>query len=256
MNNQSQQDRRKLNEEHQPAAIQQRINDKQGQSYTRDAVLGAIDGCVTTFAIVAGTAGGHFTPVVTVVLGVANLLADGFSMAASEYQATRAEAEEVATARREEQRHLETIPHGEREEVRQIYRRKGFEGETLNRAVQATTGNHDTWLDTMLTDELGLQPHTRDPRRAAGATFLAFIAAGVVPLLPFIAPQLSFGRFFLVSSILTGVMFFLIGMAKGTALQLPRLHAAFETLITGSLAAALAYTAGWVLKSIYGEGVV
>ncbi len=245
--------RQNLQEEHRPESIHGRIHNKHGQGYTQDAVLGAIDGCVTTFAIVAGTVGGSFSPVVTVVLGVANLLADGFSMAASEYQATKAEGEEVDSAREEELRHIKDIPDGEREEVRQIYEQKGFEGETLDRAVDATTSNTNTWVDTMLTDELGLQPVKRCSRRAAAVTFLAFGIAGFVPLIPFIFPGIIVQGHFTVSAILTGLMFFSIGLAKGYVLHRPRLIAALETLFTGALAAGLAFGAGALLKNIYGE---
>jgi VIT1/CCC1 family predicted Fe2+/Mn2+ transporter len=241
---------------HEPESIRRRIRERRGQGYTQDAVLGAIDGCVTTFAIVAGTMGGHFSSVVTIVLGMANLLADGFSMAASEYQATKAEGEEVDAARSEELRHIEVIPEAEREEIRQIYEEKGFRDETLEKAVETTVGNRDTWVNTMLTDELGLQPLKRSPRRAGLVTFVAFVAAGFVPLVPFLYPRLLAGGHFLASSVLTGVMFFSIGMAKGVVLHRPRIASALETLFTGIVAALLAYGAGALLKSLYGTTAV
>jgi VIT1/CCC1 family predicted Fe2+/Mn2+ transporter len=251
-----QQARERLSKAHEPESIRRRIRERRGQGYTQDAVLGAIDGCVTTFAIVAGTIGGDFSPVVTVVLGMANLLADGFSMAASEYQATKAEGEEVDAARTEELRHIDMIPEAEREEIRQIYEEKGFRNDTLDKAVEATVSNRDTWVDTMLTDELGLQPLKRSSHRAGLVTFCAFVGAGFVPLLPFLFPRLVAEGHFLVSSVFTGVMFFAIGLAKGVVLNRPRIASALETLFTGIVAALLAYGAGALLKSLYGRAAV
>ena len=72
-----------LQAEHHPHAIRTRVGSQQNHSYLGDAVLGGVDGCVTTFAVVAGAAGAGFPSLVIVVLGVANLLADGLSMAVS-----------------------------------------------------------------------------------------------------------------------------------------------------------------------------
>lgn len=64
-----------------------------GTIYLRDLVYGANDGIITTFAVIAGVAGARLSPAVVLVLGLANLLADGFSMGASSYLAVRSEAQ-------------------------------------------------------------------------------------------------------------------------------------------------------------------
>ncbi len=120
---------RDLEAEHRPDRIRERLGAEQRHSYLGDAVLGGIDGCVTTFAVVAGCAGGGLPAGVAILLGLANLLADGFSMAAGNFQAAKTRRDQVDRARLHEERHVEHVPEGEREEVRQIYRRKGFEGE-------------------------------------------------------------------------------------------------------------------------------
>src|SRR3712207_3725854 len=75
--------RERLEAEHRPEAVRRRLSERRGPGYLGDAVLGGIDGCVTTFAVVAGAVGADFSGLVVVVLGFANLLADGFSMAVS-----------------------------------------------------------------------------------------------------------------------------------------------------------------------------
>src|SRR5262249_33485691 len=120
------------------------------------------------------------------ILGAANLFADGFSMAAANFTGTKAEIEEYEQVRRMEERHVEIAPEGEREEIRQIFEAKGFKGEALDSAVDVITEKRDRWIETMMTEEHGLPPITRSPGRAALMTFLAFILCGSIPLVPFI----------------------------------------------------------------------
>ena len=116
-----------LTKEHRPERIRERINqDRSG--YVGDGILGGVDGIVTTFAVVAGAVGGGFGGEVVVVLGIAKLLADGFSMGVSNYLQTKSERERVEQARQNERRHVERVPEGERREIREIFAQKGFEG--------------------------------------------------------------------------------------------------------------------------------
>jgi VIT1/CCC1 family predicted Fe2+/Mn2+ transporter len=176
--------RSELELEHSPEAIRGRLAGLRQHSYLGDAILGGIDGCVTTFAVVAGTVGGGFPNIVAIVLGFANLLADGFSMAVSNYQNTKSQRDLVEEARRTEEQHIEHIPKGEQEEIRQIFASKGFEGVILEKIVEVITQDRRLWVDTMLTEELGLQIEGPRPVRAALVTFGAFFAVGIIPLLP------------------------------------------------------------------------
>jgi VIT1/CCC1 family predicted Fe2+/Mn2+ transporter len=241
---------RDLEAEHQPAAIRQRLAAGQQPSYLAAAVLGAIDGCVTTFAIVAGAVGGGFAPVVIIVLGFANLLADGFSMAASNYLSLQSQREQVEAARRREEQHIATIPAGEREEIRQIFAGKGFAGPVLATIVDTITGNRRLWVETMLTEELGLPPHSPSPLRSGLATFLAFVLIGLVPLVPFVLPGLAPATAFAGSAVATALAFFAVGVAKGQVLQRPRLRSGVETLLLGGTAATLAYLIGIWLRTL------
>lgn len=240
-----------LIQQHQPEAIKRRLEDDSRPSYLPDAVLGGIDGGVTTFAIVSGAVGGEFSGAVIVVLGFANLLADGFSMAASNYLGTKSEREGVEKARRVEERHITKIPEGEREEIRQVFSNKGFEGEILDRVVDVITSDRKLWVDTMLTEEHNLQLVGRSPLRAALATFLAFLTVGLIPLLPFLATGLEANQRFLFSSILTAFAFLGVGFVKGRALARPMFKSGIETLLVGGLAAALAYGMGHGIRVLY-----
>jgi VIT1/CCC1 family predicted Fe2+/Mn2+ transporter len=245
---------RATREDHRPAAIRHRLARSGGHDYLADAVLGGIDGCVTTFAVVAGATGGALSSLVVIILGFANLLADGFSMAVSNYHGTRSERDLVDKTRRLEEEHIDQVPDGEREEIRQIFAGKGFEGETLERVVDTITANRRRWVDTMLTEEHGLQLHGADPLRAGATTFVAFFVVGLVPLLPYLVPVGSGEARFVESCVLTAGAFFAIGWCKGARLQQPRLRSAWQTLWTGGAAALLAYLAGWGLRAGFGAG--
>lgn len=245
----------RLVQEHSPEAIRRRLAATPEQSHLGDAVLGAIDGCVTTFAVVAGASGGGFSHAVIVVLGAANLVADGLSMAVGNYQAARTRRQGIETARQIEQRHVDEVPDGEREEVRQIFAAKGFAGQTLDRVVDVITADRALWIDTMLKEELGLHPLTPPPARAALWTFCAFVACGSIPLLPFLLPQLLIGDALAASAIATAITFFAIGSARGRLLGHSAVRSGLSTLATGGAAAAVAYLVAAGLRRAFGASL-
>jgi len=241
-----------LSADHTPQAVARRLEDGPQYSYLRDFVFGAIDGCVTTFAVVSGVAGADLSSRVIIILGVANLLGDGFSMAASNYLATRAERQQRKRARRTEEMHIAQIPDGEREEIRQIFAKKGFAGDDLERVVQVITSDVNQWVDTMLREELGLTVHGPSPIRAALATFSAFLFVGFLPLLSYVIPGAHGVDPFITSSLLTALAFFAVGALKGRFVDEAWHVSGLETLLVGGAAAALAYGAGLALKGVTG----
>jgi VIT1/CCC1 family predicted Fe2+/Mn2+ transporter len=241
-----------LEAEHRPEAIRERLEGERRQSLLGDAVLGGIDGGVTTFAVVAGAVGGGFSDVVVVILGFANLVADGFSMAVSNYLSARTEREQVEAARRTEEHHIRQIPDGERDEIREIFARKGFEGEVLETIVSVITANRRLWVDTMLTEELGLSIEGRAPLRAAAATFFTFLAVGIIPLMPFLLRGVGAAQAFWASAAATGIAFLGVGMVKGRVMGRSLFRSGLETLLTGGGAAILAYVIGHWLRQAYG----
>jgi VIT1/CCC1 family predicted Fe2+/Mn2+ transporter len=115
-----------MEHEHSAEAISERLSSGRRHSYLRDWVYGGIDGSVTTFAVVAGVVGAQLSPGVILVIGMANIFADGFSMAASNFLGTKTEHEEIEHLEEIENRHIDEFPDGEREEVRQIFKARGL----------------------------------------------------------------------------------------------------------------------------------
>ncbi len=233
--------------DHSPEAIRDRLSAGPRHSYLRDWVYGGIDGAVTTFAVVAGVIGASLSPKVVLIIGAANILADGFSMAASNYLGTKTEHDERERLKAIEHRHIDASPEGEREEIRHIYREKGFEEEELERVVELITADRERWVQTMLVEEYGLPMEVRSAWLAALSTFSAFLICGLVPLLPFL---FGWSEAFGLSTTLTGITFFAIGSVKSFWSTVSWLRSGIETLAVGSAAAGLAYAVGVLLGGL------
>lgn len=168
-------------------------------------------------------------------------------MAASNYLGTKAEHDDWGRLEQIENRHIELAPEGEREEIRQIFARKGFEGHDLQRIVELVTADRDRWIRTMLTDEYGLPHVVRSPWIAALSTFTAFLICGLVPLLPYL---IGTERSLAVSVILTGIVFAAIGSIKSRWSTTSWWHSGLTTLLVGAIAALLAYFAGVIVTRL------
>jgi len=231
---------------HDPIEIAKRLEKGPSVNYLRDWIYGGIDGAVTTFAIMAGVVGAELSAGVVLVLGVANLVADGFSMAASNYAGTKSEHDDFERIKNVELRHIRNYPEGEKEEIRQIYKQKGFEGKELEQIVELITAKEDMWLEVMLSEEYGLTEIQRSPMLAALATFVAFAICGSVPLIPFV---FGFDNSSLIASIMVGFVFLAIGAVKSRWSMQSWWASAIETFAIGMSAAGIAYAIGLALKA-------
>lgn len=137
-------------------------------------------------------------------------------------------------------------------EIRQIFAQKGFSGDVLDRGVAVITANPRLWVDTMLTEEHGLQIEGRSPWRAGTATFMAFVLVGFIPVVPFLLPLFPQPIRWLWSSILTALTFAGIGWMKSVVLEHSKWRSVLETLFSGGGAALLAYLIGMWLRHAYG----
>ena len=135
-----------MEHEHTVEAIHDRLVAGRRETYLRDWIFGGIDGTVTTFAAVSGVVGAGLGADVILVIGLANLLADGFSMAASNYLGTKAEWDDSARLEAIEHRHIAAVPEGEREEVISLLMYVEFQmmedsgAESVKTGAQVATG--------------------------------------------------------------------------------------------------------------------
>jgi vacuolar iron transporter family protein len=218
-------------------------------------VYGAIDGAVTTFAVVAAVVGALLSPSIIVILGFANLFADGFSMAIGNYLAVKTHNEYVARERKKEEWEIDNLIEEEKQEIRDIYIQKGFKEELLEEVVRIITGRRKVWVDTMMREELGLIEDKNSPMVNAVNTFVGFNAIGIIPLIPFIFSYLSgfnisISNAFFYSIIATASSFFLIGSIRGKVVQKPMASSGFNTLLIGGTAAVVSYVVGHLLSTV------
>ncbi len=235
----------KLEHGHTPEAIRERLARAPRNNYLRDWIYGGIDGAVTTLAVVAGVVGAHLAASVVLVLGLANLAADGFAMGAANYSGTKAERDDYQRLLAIERKHIALVPEGEREEIRQIFAAKGFTDSELERIVSVVTSDEANWARTMAVEEYGLAPASKSPIVAGLNTFAAFVLCGLVPLLSYLLAG-DFAR----CVIATGGIFFGIGAVKSHWSLASWWQSGIETLLIGVSAAALAFGVGFGLRSV------
>ncbi|MBK8655952.1 MAG: VIT1/CCC1 transporter family protein [Haliscomenobacter sp.] len=222
------------------------------RKYLGEFVYGGIDGSVTTFAVVAGAVGANLDSAVILILGFANLLADGFSMSVGAYLSNKSELDNFRRHEKIEYWEVEHLPEMERNEVREIFAAKGFEGELLEKVVDVICSDRDRWVDTMMKEELGMMKEERSPFKIGLVTFLAFLAVGLVPLLVYVWDFIAGfpGNLFLTASLLTAFAFGVIGFLKTYVTETSRWRGILETLALGVIAAAVSYFVGDFLEHL------
>ena len=224
------------------------------QEYLSDFVYGGIDGSITTFAVVAGSAGANLDLSVVLILGFANLLADGFSMSVGSFLSAKSDRENFDKHRRIEYWEIENIPETEVEEVREIYREKGFEGELLEQVVQVIVSDKDRWVGEMMKNELNMIRDHVSPFRKAAMTFFAFCFLGLVPLLSYVVSfsnnSLSENTF-LLSCVFTSIAFLAVGALRSYVNKTMVWKGMAETFMLGAAAATISYVVGDLLEKVF-----
>lgn len=223
------------------------------QDYLSEFVYGGIDGSVTTFAVVAGAAGADLSSSVIIILGFANLIADGFSMSVGSYLSSKSERQTYEKHKNVEYWEVENMPETERQEIREIYQAKGFEGELLEQVVDKITEDKDRWVDIMMKEELEMLPDTKSAFGMALVTFISFILVGFIPLLIYIYEYIAgtaVHQGFWLACGLTSLAFIGIGWLKSAVTQTNRTKSILETLALGISAAVLAYFVGSTLEQM------
>lgn len=227
-------------------------NTAQGQ-YIKSAVYGGLDGIITTFAVVAGVAGAGLSAGIVLILGFANLIADGLSMAIGDYLSTKSENEYNKAERKREAWEYENYPAGEKKEMVEIYSNKGIDKKDAEKIVEIMSKHKEAFVDIMMVEELGIMESDESPLKNAVVTFLSFALFGIIPLLAyvllFLVPTLKLNAF-ISAIILTGVTLFTLGALKARITSSNRFRAGLEMLIVGGLAAVAAYGVGVLLAGL------
>lgn len=222
------------------------------QDYIGEFVYGGIDGSITTFAIVAGSLGAGLSSGYILIMGFANLLADGFSMSIGAYLASKTTKDNFEKHKKTEYWEIENLYDVEVEEVREIYRNKGFEGDLLEQVVNVIISDNDRWVDVMMKEELEMIDDKKSPLIVGLITFVSFILLAFVPLSVYLADFLWDLDINLIvwASTLTLVAFGIIGYLKGMVNHKNKFWSTVNTMLIGALAALVAYFVGVFLEGI------
>jgi VIT1/CCC1 family predicted Fe2+/Mn2+ transporter len=153
----------------------------------RDVILGGQDGLVNILGIILGVIAGGGSNTVLLTAGFAAAITESISMGAVGYTSAVSQRDYYQAEREREVAEIETMPEAERQEIRDIYAAKGFSGDLLDAVVDTITANRDSWLATMMDEELHLQPvQTADIFRSAVVITIATLIGHLIPLLPFV----------------------------------------------------------------------
>ncbi len=222
------------------------------QDYLGEFVYGGIDGAVTTFAVVSGAVGAGLNNKIIIILGFANLLADGFAMSVGAYLSSKSVKDNYNKHKAIEYWEVDHLPDLERKEVEDIYRNKGFDGGLLQQVVDTITADKDRWVDVMMKDELKMSEERKSPFIMGFVTYISFISIGIIPLIIYVWDYIATfpGNLFVWTSILTSIGFILIGFLKTYVTQTSKLKGILETLVLGVLAAMVSYFVGDILEGI------
>ena len=220
--------------------------------YLGEFVYGGLDGCVTTFAVVSGAVGAGMSTNVIIILGFANLLADGFAMSIGAFLSTRSRKDNFNKRLEEKIALLGTHGQDAKEELRRVYEAKGVTAPILDKLIDVLTKDKKQWAGELLGEDDNLVVDDRSAIYIALATYCSFMLIGLIPLLIYVLDLfITVGdNLFLYASLLTVVGFIIIGWLKTHITQTSLFRGMTETLLLGVIAAIVSYVVGDLLEHL------
>ena len=212
-----------------------------------EIILGGQDGLVNVLGVILGVAAATGDVRVVLVAGLAATFAESISMGAVAYTSTLADADFYESEREREYRHIQNVPNLEREEIRKIYKQKGFQGELLEKIVDTITKNEDVWVAVMMAEEHQLKPADRGTAlRSAIVVGISAIIGSLIPLFPFIFLPINWSM--VASVLLTGIVLFIVGAYKAHVTVGKPARSGLEIALIGTVSALAGYAIGMLLK--------
>jgi VIT1/CCC1 family predicted Fe2+/Mn2+ transporter len=207
----------------------------------RDTVIGMADGLTVPFALAAGLSGAGGSVAIVITAGLAEIAAGSIAMGLGGYLAARSDAEHYISERAREALEVKEKPHVEEAEVADIFSEYGLTEEEIEPIVRAFRKHPNSWIDFMMRFELGLEkPNPKRALTSALTIASAYIAGGMIPLLPYIILRdMREGLFFSVIATLLALLVF--GYVKGRFTGARPIRSALQTTMIGGLAATAAF---------------
>ena len=217
-------------------------------SEMRDVILGGQDGLVNVLGVILAVAAATAVTKTVIIAGLAATFVESISMAAVAYTSTKASSDFYRKEVEAEKREIKEIPVLEKQEIRDIYFKKGFRGRQLENIVKKLTSSKKIWLETMMSEELGLSKDRNHPRKSAIVVGMAALIGSLFPLLPFffLSPLVAV----LPSVIVSVLVLFGLGAVKAKLATGNWLRSGLEIAILGLGAAFVGYGIGASLGSL------
>src|SRR5262249_31660406 len=207
----------------------------------RDLVIGMSDGLTVPFALAAGLSGAVQSNHIIVTAGLAEIAAGAIAMGLGGYLAAKSDAQHYYSERRREVLEVKERPDEEEREVREVFREYGLTEEEIAPILRALRSRPKDWINFMMRFELGLEEP--DPKRGLQSAITiggAYIAGGIIPLSSYmISPNTQTALIFSIG--ITALALFVFGYIKGRYTSTAPMRGAWQTLLVGGLAAAVAY---------------
>lgn len=212
-----------------------------------DVILGGQDGLVNVLGVILGVAAATHATRIVLVAGLAATFAESVSMAAVAYTSMMADADLYESERARERRHIARVPALERDEIREIYRRKGFDGELLERVVETITADREVWIAVMMAEEHRLAPiDRRSALRSALVVGASALVGSLIPLVPFTV--LPLGAAMAGSIAIAASTLFATGAYKARVTVGRPWKSGLEMAVIGTVSALIGYAVGAILK--------
>lgn len=208
-----------------------------------DIILGGQDGLVNVLGVILGVAAATSDTRIVIAAGMAAAFAESVSMGAVAYTSTKADHALYESEVAREHRHIERVPGLEREEIREIYAKKGFQGALLDQVVNTITGDRNVWVSQMMAEELKLSPVGKfDAVRSAVIVGVSALVGSFIPLLPFFGFSLTIAMW--ASILVAGLTLFLAGVYKAHLTVGHWARSGTELAVIGILSALVGYAVG------------
>lgn len=213
----------------------------QGNAALRDIVIGMSDGLTVPFALAAGLSGASIANSVILTAGIAELVAGAISMGLGGYLAGKSDVEHYASELRRETNEIESIPHAEQTEIKNILKKFGISPDTQNQVVGELAMNKSNWIKFMMEFELGLQkPDEAQVKWGAIRIGSAYAIGGFIPLSAYYLTT-SPNAGLAVSATFTIIALGVFGYLKSMFLDQPRLKGMTQMIVVGALTATVSF---------------
>jgi VIT1/CCC1 family predicted Fe2+/Mn2+ transporter len=217
------------------------------ESRLADVILGGQDGLVNVLGVILGVAAATQDARIVIAAGLAATFAESISMGAVAYTSTLANDDLYLSEREREYRHIHLAPDVEIEEIRSIYQKKGFEGETLDKIVEVITSNPDVWVNVMMSEELQLTPPEQtNAWRSALIVGFSALAGSVIPLLPFFFWTVGPSIWLAIG--IAALTLFVVGAYKARVTVGKPLRSGLQMAAIGTISALAGYVVGLIFK--------